>query len=303
MSGRLPDFLIIGAQKAGTTTLYRDLETHPQIAFSYHKEPHCLCFDRVLTARGRREYEGYFSKIGPEQICGDASTGYTKIPEWTGVPKRAMAVLGDDVRLIYIVRNPVDRAVSHHHHVFSEGLMPASFDEALERDERLIAFGKYAMQAEAWLEVYPAGKLRIIVFEEYLKRRRETIAELQEFLGVAPKPELVDPESRFNAADQRLAMRGLLREITRSSLYSRTVRRWTGPALRGRIAATLGLAHKAPARPAPPRPESVERLLEATRADQARLMQLLGRTAPVWDEQATRQRWQAAATRATPSPA
>ena len=300
MSGRLADFLIIGAQKAGTTTLYRDLETHPRIAFSFHKEPHCLCSDRVLTARGRREYMSFFDRVEGDQICGEASTGYTKIPERTGAPARAKAVLPGDVRLLYILRDPVDRAVSHHHHVFGDGLMPASFDEALVADERLIAFGRYAMQADAWLAHYPAERLRLIVFEEYVRRRRETIEQVQSFLGVEPRPDLVDPDSRHNAAEQRLAMRGLVREITRSDLYSRTVRRWTPAAVRGRIATGLGLAKPTPPRPAPPSAESVERILEATREDRERIADMLGRSEPVWDEEATRHRWQRVRERATP---
>src|SRR5690606_18597197 len=131
MTLRLPDFLIIGAQKAGTTTLFRDLETHPQIAFSYHKEPHSLCYDQVLTPRGQRRYSDYFVHIKPGQICGEASTGYTRFPQFQGVAERALRVLGPDLRLIYIVRNPVDRVVSHHHHSVSEKGMPASVDDAV----------------------------------------------------------------------------------------------------------------------------------------------------------------------------
>jgi len=289
MTDRLPDFLIIGAQKAGTTTLFRDLETHPQIAFGHHKEPHSLCYDSVLTPRGRRRYAAYFSRVGPGQICGEASTGYTRFPQFTGAAGRARKVLGPDNHLLYIVRDPVDRAVSHHHHGYTDRDMPASIDEAVGADERLIAFGRYGMQLEPWLDRFSRDRLMILVFEEYMSRRREGAAAAQAFLGVDPRPELVTPEARHNAAEDRRATPALLRSITRSGYYSRVVRRWTPAPLRRSLARRL--LPPAPPRPAPPSAETVERILEATRADCQRIGELLGRDGPPWDEDQTRERW------------
>lgn len=301
MNDRLPDFLIIGAQKAGTTTLFRDLETHPSIAFSHHKEPHSLCYDAVLTARGRRRYAAYFSHVRPGQICGEASTGYTRFPQFTGAAERAVKTLGPEIRLLYIVRDPVDRAVSQHHHSYGDGDMPASIDEAVASDERLIAFSRYGMQLEPWLQHFDRDRLMILVFEEYMSERRQGAAAAERFLGVDPRPELVDPEARHNAAESRHAVPGPLRAITRSEMYSRIGRRWIPATVRRTLARRL--LPPAPPRPAPPSADTVDRILEATAPDCQRIAELLGRAGPVWDVQQTRERWRWRREAVTPSPA
>lgn len=301
MTLRLPDFLIIGAQKAGTTTLFRDLETHPQIAFSYHKEPHSLCYDEVLTPRGRRHYSAYFAHVQPGQICGEASTGYTRFPQFQGAAERALKTLGPDTRLIYIVRNPVDRVVSHHHHSVTENDMPASIDEAVQSDERLIAFTRYGMQLEPWLERFARDRLHIIIFEEYMKNRQAGAAAAEAFLGVDPRPDLIDPDARHNTATDRRATPPLLRAITRSESYARIGRRWIPESVRSSLRQRL--LRPAPPRPAPPTEETVNRILEATRADCARIAELLGRSQPPWDEEEARRRWRQRRDQATPAPA
>ena len=77
---RLPGFLIIGAMKAGTTTLYHDLLTNPQVFFPLDKEPGNLASHDVLGEDGRGRYASIFKTARPDQICGEASTTYTKLP-------------------------------------------------------------------------------------------------------------------------------------------------------------------------------------------------------------------------------
>lgn len=300
MSDRLPDFLIIGAQKAGTTTLFRDLESHPKIAFSHHKEPHSLCYDAVLTPRGRRRYAAYFSHVQPGQICGEASTGYTRFPQFQGAPQRALKALGPDLRLLYIVRNPVDRVVSHHHHSYSDSKMPASIDEAVRSDDRLITFTRYGVQLEPWLQEFGAGQLKVLVFEEYMSQRRQGAAEAQQFLGVEPRPDLIDADARHNAAEDRRRAPGVLRALLESDSYSRIGRRWIPISLRRAVGRRL--LPPSLARPAPPSAETVDLILEATRADCQRIAELLGRSEPIWDEEQTRSRWRQRREGVTPAP-
>jgi hypothetical protein len=92
--GRLPDFLIIGAMKAGTTSLYRDLLTNPAVFFPADKEPGNLTDDRVLAEAGRREYELLFRGAVEGQICGEASTTYTKEPDLSGAATRTPVITG-----------------------------------------------------------------------------------------------------------------------------------------------------------------------------------------------------------------
>jgi len=301
MTLRLPDFLIIGAQKAGTTTLFRDLETHPQIAFSHHKEPNSLSSEAVLTERGKRRYAAYFSHVRPGQICGEASTGYTRMPQSTGAPERARTLLGPDLRLLYIVRNPVDRVVSHHHHSYTDRDMPASIDEAVRVDSRLIDFGRYGTQLAPWLQFFGPERLMIIVFEQYMSRRREGAAAAPAFLGVEPRPDLLDVESKYNAAEDRRTSAPLVQALLKSDSYSRIGRRWIPVQVRRSLARRL--LPPAPPRPAPPSAETVDFILDATRPECAQIAGLLGRAGPIWDEAETRQRWAQRRDAAKPAPA
>ncbi len=113
---RLPDFLIIGAQKAGTTTLYRDLLANPAIFLPIDKEPGNLCEDDLLTDTGRSAYARHFANASTDQLCGEATTSHTKRPDVLGVPARARRLLGDKLKVIYLVREPISRIISHHHH-------------------------------------------------------------------------------------------------------------------------------------------------------------------------------------------
>src|SRR5215216_7751234 len=131
----LPDFLVLGAQKAGTTALYAYLRRHPQIAGPSWKE--VSFFDRHY-ARGESWYRGNFPsrpatwlarrRAGAEPIVGEASPGYLFHPH---APQR-VATLLPNVRLIALLRDPVDRALSHYHHELALGRESLSFEEAIE---------------------------------------------------------------------------------------------------------------------------------------------------------------------------
>src|SRR5690606_39103208 len=105
------DFLIVGAAKSGSTSLYRDLLRNPAIVFPAGKEPEGLAFDAVLTAAGLAAYAAPFARAqpAPEQFAGDASQRYTIRPHYDRCAERALRVLGPQARIIYIVRNPIER--------------------------------------------------------------------------------------------------------------------------------------------------------------------------------------------------
>src|SRR5690606_24851813 len=160
---------------------------------------------------------------------------------------------------------------------------------------------RYGMQLDPWLERFSRDQLMILVFEEYMSERREGAAAAEVFLGVDARPELIDPEARHNAAENRRAARGALRAIGESDLYSRIGRRWIPVTVRQRLARRL--LPPAPPRPAPPSAETVDRILEATRPDCQRIADLLGRAGPVWDEQQTRERYRQRREAVRPAPA
>jgi hypothetical protein len=221
----LPDFLVIGAQKAGTTALYSYLREHPAIAGPPWKE--VSFFDRHFW-RGEAWYRGNFpnrlylrrmrARAGVEPIVGEASPSYVFHPL---APQRVVALV-PDVRLVVLVRNPVDRALSHYHHEVALGREPLSFEEALEQEDARLkgelermrdpkyfshawwnftyrSRGRYADQLERWLEIFPRERLLIVPSEDLLDRPAETYGQVLDFLG-APRHELESYPKVFERA-------------------------------------------------------------------------------------------------------
>jgi hypothetical protein len=289
---KLPKFLIVGAMKAGTTTVFRDLGTQPEVFFPFHKEPHSLCYDDVLTTRGLKKYSSLFHRARPHQLVGEASTGYTKLPALPGVPERALRVLGPDVKIIYSVREPVARSLSHHFHLYLAGMAPADFEITLRQTPDLIDFSCYAMQIQPWIDTFGRNQIHVLLLEEYSRDRIAGLNELCGFLGIKPRPELIEQEAAFNAAeDKRMIppwLAGAWRRTIWSSLYRSTIRPIIPDRLIGRLKKTL--LRSAPPPPPPLGPDVVDRLINAFRADADKLREIMGRTQPLWDFELVRKK-------------
>jgi hypothetical protein len=201
----LPNFLILGAQKAGTTALFSYLRAHPQITGPAWKE--VSYFDRHY-ARGTRWYRGQFPLVR-KPVVGEASPSYVFHPL---APAR-VASLVPEARLIVLLRNPVERAYSHYQHEVALRREPLSFEDALDgeperlrgEEERMLADpayfsrewwdhtylarGRYAEQLERWLAVFPRERLLVIPSEELSADASSAYARVLEFLG-APAHDL-----------------------------------------------------------------------------------------------------------------
>jgi hypothetical protein len=196
----LPDFLILGAQKAGTTALYAYLRWHPEIMGPSWKE--VSFFDRHY-GRGVRWYRGHFPLRSRGRIVGEASPGYLFHPL---APARVRETV-PDAKLIVLLRDPVDRALSHYHHEVALGREPLSFEDALDaepertrgEEERMarepgyfshawwdhtyLARGRYAEQLERWFGVFPREQLLGVASEELAADTAGTYQRVLDFLG------------------------------------------------------------------------------------------------------------------------
>jgi hypothetical protein len=286
---RLPDFLIIGAAKAGTTSLYRDLRCNPRIFMPRDKEAGNLKSDDVLTPRGRRVYARLFASARPDQVCGEAPTDYTKLPQIPGVPQRALAVIGPRVKAIYVVREPVARIISFHHHKYVEGNMPADINAAVRDFPELLDHTRYAMQITPWIETLGSEQVCIVRFEDYVADRPSTVATLSRFLGVAPRPDLVRASTIYNPGTGKPVLRGPSAYLRRNPVYERLVRPLLP--LTARDALRRFLLPKAPPRTDSPSLETVEFILEHLADDLDQLQGLMTRSEPPWDIHAVRQRY------------
>lgn len=290
----LPRFLIIGAMKSGTTSLYRDLCANPVVFMPDDKEPHSLCGNHVLTDAGRAEYERYFAKARPEQICGEASTGYTKSPDHPGVPGRAQQVLGGNLKLIYLVREPVARIISHHHHSHSTGVFDsADINIALHRFPQMIDWSRYAMQARLWIEAFGRDNLLIMRFEEYVADRRSGVEIASRFLGIEPRPDLIDVQKIHNRSAGKPVARGVMRRFIDGPLYRGILRPLIPRSAKNRLRDAL--LPRAASALAPPSPETVAWIIEQLRDDMEDLRLLLQRDSAVWDMDAVLARYRSAA--------
>jgi hypothetical protein len=187
---RLPTFLLIGAMKAGTTSLYHYLNAHPQVATPQYKAPEFFVAESNWH-RGIGWYRKQFPPTGPDVLAiGEASNAYTKYPRHQGVPARIAACL-PDVRLVYVVRDPVARIRSHYQTRAAEGSEKAPFAEAVFSNSIYLDYSRYALQIEQYLEHFPREQLLVITSEDLRDSREPTMRRVYEFVGVDP---LVAPE-------------------------------------------------------------------------------------------------------------
>jgi hypothetical protein len=278
---KLPDFLIIGAMKAGTTTLYRDLMTHPRVFFPIDKEPGNLTDDAVLGGEGLAGYAALFAGAAPGQIAGEASTAYTKRPTHEGVAARARTLLGPDLRVIYLMREPVSRVISQHRHELTSGeIGERSLDEAVARHPRLLDYSRYAMQLEPWLDALGRGRVLALEMEAFTADRAGTVARVQRFLGLEPMPERVEADRVYNRSDEKPVMRGRWRGVQQSWAYQRLVRPVLGVGIRQWL--RVALLPTAQDQTEPVSASMLEAVRGALAADTARLGELLGQEAPSW---------------------
>jgi hypothetical protein len=197
----LPNFLIIGAARSGTTTLYSHLQGHPDVYLPAQKRPEPHFFLKSAEyAKGIGYYEErYFSAWRGEKAVGEASTSYLFGPD---VPRRVRSDL-PGVRLICILRNPIERAFSSYWHTIASGIETLPFAEAINREnERGIPLagtalgelapfayagrGFYNRQLQRWLGEFDRSRVKIVIFDDFVAAPRRTLADVARFLSISP---------------------------------------------------------------------------------------------------------------------
>jgi hypothetical protein len=216
--GALPNLIIIGGLKCGTTSLHHYLNLHPEIAMSRPKELNFFVSE-LNWPLGRDWYAGHFDPSA--RIRGESSPHYTNRPIFNGVPGRMRELLGSDVRLVYVVRDPIDRMLSHYLHNVGGGYEDRSLADALSDPESsYVARSRYFFQVEPYLEEFGADRVQIVGREELKADRPGTMRRTFEFLGVDPNftSEQFEREwetgvaktgSRFRLMDRAVRLPGL----------------------------------------------------------------------------------------------
>ncbi len=182
--GALPNLIIIGAQKCGTSGLHYHLGLHPEVSMSKPKELNFFISERNWP-RGEEWYRRHFDPRA--KVRGEASPNYTAFPQHVGVPER-MAAMVPDAKLIYLLRDPLERIAAHWVHNFAKRREKGSLAETLSHPSTsYLQRSQYAMQLQQFLNHFPRENIMILDQEDFRKDRAETLRRVFEFCGADPE--------------------------------------------------------------------------------------------------------------------
>jgi hypothetical protein len=185
LAGRLPDFVVVGAPKAGTSSLARYLSLHPDVHMSRPKEPNFFN-DAAHYGRWNRGALWYRAQFrSGKAVCGEASPGYAAWPARPRVAERMQATI-PAAKLIYLVREPLGRLRSHYLMQVRQGRFEGSFDAFTASPAAADAqcASRYGTQLRHFLQFYPMDRILIVESAALSARRNETMASIFRFLGV-----------------------------------------------------------------------------------------------------------------------
>lgn len=176
------DFMIIGAMKSGTTTLADMLSQHPDICFSRKKEPHFFS----KTGNWQLNIDDYKALYTPTegQLCGEASTSYACYPEFNKTTYKSLYEFNPELKIIYIMRHPIDRMVSHYMHTYLRGYINSSFEEAVMHHTSYVNRTRYFTQIKPYLECFGPERVFLLTFEEFLSDKQSVLQRMASFLEI-----------------------------------------------------------------------------------------------------------------------
>jgi hypothetical protein len=175
--------MIIGAMKCGTTTLARILEDHPEVSFCMRKEPDFFSTNNDWKAN-IDTYNQLFEKNNKAKILAEASTSYTKYPEHNLEIWNDIYEYNPDMKLIYLIRNPVDRVISHYMHAFERGYINDKIEDAIVTYPPLINNSRYYTQIKPYIDTFGMSNILILEFSEFISNKEQTISRIAEFLNI-----------------------------------------------------------------------------------------------------------------------
>ncbi|MEM7330582.1 MAG: sulfotransferase domain-containing protein [Chloroflexota bacterium] len=225
----LVDFMMIGAQKSGTTNLGAQLATHPDICFCDIKEP-AFFNETVNWQAGIEEYHQLYAPT-EGQLCGEASTMYSFLPEHPGTHERLFEY-NPDLKLIYIMRHPVNRIVSHYAHNFVRSIVKDAPDNAVFADPTYINRSRYGVQIRPYLELFGHENVLLLIFEEYIAEPDMTLQQVSDFLQIdAAKFSSVDESAKHQSTGRTYLKYEAVRQFASSTLFQ-SARRFIPDAVR-----------------------------------------------------------------------
>lgn len=200
-SGGLPNFVIIGAMKCATTTLHDQLARQDGVFMSHPKEPNFFSDDDVW-ARGLGWYRGLFGQAPPGWVRGESSTHYTKLPDHPAAVERLGSVI-PDAKLVYVMRDPIERMISQYIHEWSVRKIDKPLDEAVRLHPELINYSRYAYQIRPWLDRFGQASVLPVFFERLTREPQAEFERVCRFVGVTGSVSWDSNNDRRNVSAQR----------------------------------------------------------------------------------------------------
>jgi len=180
---KLPEFVVIGAMKAGTTSLHRYFSMHPEISMPRKKELNFYNVDRNWE-NGIDWYLSYYDL--DDRKRGESCPNYSMFPTCEKVPYRMKSLI-PDAKLIYIIRDPVERMLSQIHHQWVTGVETRNIDDIVYDASDsicLIRYGKYHYQLDKFLQYYSLDQILVVTLESLELRPKSTMEQVFDFIGV-----------------------------------------------------------------------------------------------------------------------
>lgn len=183
----IPDVALIGAAKSGTTYLSELLNLHPKICLGIEKEPGFFSREKIHE-NGWDAYKLNFSNAVPDQLTLDCSTSYSRYPQLPGTARRLYS-RSPGVKIIYLMRNPVERAYSHYIHRHAKELFPnkpikINFDDFIKQDPVCIDSGDYQIQIEQYLKYFRTDSMLLIFLHELKEDKIRVLNQICDFLDI-----------------------------------------------------------------------------------------------------------------------
>lgn len=203
----LPNTILVGAAKAGTTSLCRDLEKHPDIYMYPTKETHFFSFNYEM---GIDHYRSLFRPAG-QKIVMEASPEYS-VRGKTRVTVERMLRHIPDVRVIYMTRSPLKRLESEYVQELANGRKPLSFEQAVF-DWNLLDGSLYEKNYRIFAEAFSPENVHVIFFEDYLSDKAATLSALLKFLGVAEDPMVYADRKPANTRNEQIVDPPLVKRL------------------------------------------------------------------------------------------
>ena len=274
---QLPNFLIIGAPKAGSTSLWNELRQHPDIFLTSLKEPNFFCSNSA-NYQNWSWYTSLFKDGVGKPAIGEASVAYSLVERNPTTPALIAQHL-PHIRLIYIVRHPLRRIESAWlHHICMRNPVPKDFSRAVREFRSLIEGTLYSRNLEEYRRYFPDEQILVLFLEDFQADSRRVLERCDRFLGVNPDGRVSCAATPQNVSAQRYIESELLRKL----------RRLPGADLVGQFTPT-SLKHwlQKTGTPLPPRPQwdasTRQWTLEQVGANAQSILAYAGKPPNFWD--------------------